>query len=543
MRHTIAYLLVTLVVLAGCTTEGERAQMRSGLDSINSRNRNDQPFAVQDVAPYVRFFDDHGTPNDRLLAHYLLGRAYYEHGEAPMALKCYHDAVECADTTSADCDYAQLARVYGQMAEIFYHQGLYRQQLELGKQSVKYAWLGRDTLAALMSYEQESFVYKSLGMPDSAIFVIEDVASKYKQYGYPNHAAIALGTIIGTLVDREDYQRAKYCIDTYESKSGLFDVRGNIAKGKEYYYRLKGLYYFSINSLDSAEYYFRKELCDGKDFNNQSAAAKGLTNLYQKLHRNDSAAKYAVYAYAMNDSLYAQRNTKDVERIQAMFDYSRNQELARREKENAANELRKLHFSISFSLLIFAIGIYIIYVLHREKLKQQKLYKRNLEQLEQTQSEILQLRLHSDEYEALLAEKEKLLEQQQAEMQIRGKRLLTDCSTIEKNIRESGIYQILSEKQYGQALNVDELRDCRKLVIENLPEFNNLLLSKQYKLNEKDFNVCILFRLGFRSKEVSNMLNITQGRVSQICNKILHEIFGEDTGGASELIAKLHELY
>ena len=57
-----------------------------------------------------------------LLAHYLLGRAYHEHGEAPMALQCYHEAIDCADTTAADCDYAQLARVYGQMGDIFYNQ-------------------------------------------------------------------------------------------------------------------------------------------------------------------------------------------------------------------------------------------------------------------------------------------------------------------------------------------------------------------------------------------------------------------------------------
>jgi len=38
-----------------------------------------------------------------------------------MALQCYHDAIDCADTTATDCDYAQLARVYGQMGDIFYN--------------------------------------------------------------------------------------------------------------------------------------------------------------------------------------------------------------------------------------------------------------------------------------------------------------------------------------------------------------------------------------------------------------------------------------
>ena len=532
-----------LLVLMGCTTAGERALIRAGLDSINTRNRNDQPFTVQDVDPYVRFFDDHGTPNDQLLAHYLLGRAYYEHGEAPMALQCYHEALDCADTTTQNCDYAQLARVYGQMALVFYQQGLFRQQLELGKQSVKYAWLAKDTLAALMSYEQESFAYSSLGMPDSAIFVIEDVASKYRQYGYPTYAAISLYGIIRTLIQKGELRKAKQYMDIYESKSGLFDAHGNIAHGREIYYNTKGCYYLETGRLDSAEYYFRKELSTGKDFNNQNAAALDIAKLFQKQHQKDSAAKYALYAYAMSDSLYAHKTTQTVERMQAMYDYSRSQELARKEKENAAKEKRRLYFSVSLSLLIIAISAYIIYVMREEKLRQQELYRHNLEQLEQTQSEILQLRIHADEYEELLAEKEKLLEQQSAEMQMHRQKLLINHSVIEKSIKESDIYQLLLGKQYGQALSIDELRECRKLVIENLPEFNSLLLSKQYKLNAKDFNVCILFRLGFKSKEISNMLDITQGRVSQICTKVLKEIFGEDTGGASELIAMLHKLY
>ena len=543
MKRLAVFFFGLLLVLMGCTTAGERALMRAGLDSINIRNRNDQPFTAQDVEPYVRFFDDHGTPNDQLLAHYLLGRAYHEHGEAPMALQCYHDALDRADTTAQDCDYAQLARVYGQMAQIFYDEELYQQQLQYTDFSVKYSWQANDTLAALMSYEQKYLAYQRLGLIDSAVFVIEDVASKYEQYGYCQYSAIALGAIVRTLVDKGDYPKAKAYMDKYESNSGLFDAKGNIAPRREIYYKAKGLYYLYNNVLDSAEYYFRKELRDGKDFNNQNAGAKGLADLYQKLHCPDSVAKYFQYAYAMSDSLYAHKTTQTVERIQAMYDYSRSQELARKEKENAAKEKRKLYFSVSLSLLIIVIGAYIIYVMREEKLRQQELYKHNLEQLEQTQSEILQLRIHADEYEELLAEKEKLLEQQSAEMQMHRQKLLMDHSVIEKSIKESDIYQLLLGKQYGQALSVGELRECRKLVIENLPEFNSLLLSRQYKLNAKDFNVCILFRLGFKSKEISNMLDITQGRVSQICTKVLKEIFGEDTGGASELIAMLHKLY
>ena len=182
MKHLLS-VVIMMLALTCCTSEADRIRMRAGLDSINMRNRNDQPFTVSDVQPYVTFFDEHGTANDRLLAHYLLGRAYYDHGEAPMALKCYQDAIECADTLSTDCDYPQLARVYGQMAQVFYQQGLHRQQLNYEQRSVIYAWKGKDTLLALRNYEQEFYAFSELGMMDSAITVIKDVAKQYTEYG------------------------------------------------------------------------------------------------------------------------------------------------------------------------------------------------------------------------------------------------------------------------------------------------------------------------------------------------------------------------
>ena len=542
MKHLLS-VVIMLLALTCCTTEADRIRMRASLDSINMRNRNDQPFTVSDVQPYVTFFNEHGTANDRLLAHYLLGRAYYDHGEAPMALQCFHDALDCADTLSADCDYPQLARVYGQMSEIFNDQGLYSKALSHDKISVGYAWKGRDTLLALRNYEQEFFEYNELGLMDSAIMVVNYVAEEFKQYGRITNYAISLGLTIKPLIAKRDFQKAKINIEKYESLSGLFDSEGNIEAGREIYYRSKGLYYLHTNQLDSADYYFRKELRDGKDFNNQNAGAKGMVELFQRLHQPDSVAKYSLYAYTMSDSLYARRTTKEVERMQAMYDYTRHQEIARQETEKAANEKTKRNVSIAILIFVVIVAILIIYKLQREKKKKQLLYIRTLESLEQTQSEVLLLREHAEEYEELIAMKERLLQEQNDKLQDLRMKALQDHAAIDEHIKGSTIYQTLQGRQQGQKLTSQELRDCRKLVLETLPAFNQLLLSKQYTINAKDFDVCMLFRLGFKSKEVSNMLDITQGRVSQIVSKLLQKVFKKDTGGVVELIEILHEIY
>ena len=519
MKHLLS-VVIMLLALTCCTSEADRIRMRAGLDSINMRNRNDQPFTVSDVQPYVTFFDEHGTANDRLLAHYLLGRAYYDHGEAPMALQCYQDAANCADTLSADCDYAQLARVYGQMARIFYQQGLYREQLEYCKHSVKYAWQAKDTLAALFSYEQEFLAFSGLGLIDSSIMVIEDVAMKYLESGRHQNSAISLGFAILPLIDKGNFKKARDYINKYESLSGRFDSTGNIEAGREIFYNVKGLFFLYTKKYDSAEYFFRKELYDGKDFNNQNAASKGLAELYQRLHQPDSVAKYSLYAYAMSDSLYARRTTKEVERMQAMYDYTRHQEIASLESEKAANEKTKRNVSIAILIFVVIVAILIIYKLQREKKKKQLLYIRTLESLEQTQSEVLLLREHAEEYDELIAMKERLLQEQNDKLQDLRMKALQDHAAIDEHIKGSAIYQTLQGRQQGQKLTSQELRDCRKLVLETLPAFNQLLLSKQYTINAKDFDV-----------------------LSQIVSKLLQKVFKKDTGGVVELIEILHEIY
>jgi hypothetical protein len=428
------------------------------------------------------------------------------------------------------------------MALLFYEQGLYRQQLNYNNQSVMYAWKGKDTLLALRNYEQDYLVYRGLGVTDSAILIIEDVAQKYTLYGYNVYSAISLGLAIRPLVDEGKFQKAKDYMNIYESQSGRFDSRGNIEVGREIYYKTKGLYFLYTENLDSAEYYFRKELRDGKDFGNQNSAANGLALLYNKTHKQDSAAKYAIYAYTMLDSVYAQRSTKEVERMQALYDYTRHQEIARREQKRASDEKAKRQFSIAILILVTFLAILIISKMYIDRKRRQVQYIQNLEQLEQTQSELLHLRSHAEEYNELIAIKESLYEEQNIVLQEQRKKNLLDHAEIDKRIIESDICNRIL-KNTCKKLTIEELRECRKFVLENLPEFNNLLLSKQYKINNNDFNVCVLFRLGIKSKEVSNLLGLSQGRISQICTKLLLSIFKIDKGGATELIEKLNELY
>ena len=530
----LVLVFALLLTLACCTTEADRNRMRAGLDSINIRNRNGQPFTVSDVQPYVEFFDEHGTPNDRLLAHYLLGLAYYDHGEAPMALQCYQDAAECADTTDADCDYAQLARVYGQMAQVFYSQGLYREMLFDLRKSVKIAWKGRDTLFALRNNEQEGYAYLELRDTTSAIAVIEDVAKHYIELGYIKDASITLGGSISPLIDLGDYDKAKDYINMYEAKSGRFDSCGNIEAGREVYYNVKGFYYLYTNKLDSAEYYFRKELRDGSDFNNQHAGAKGLSLLYQKRQFPDSVAKYSLYAYAMSDSLYKKRTTKDVERIQAVYDYTRHQEVARKESERAALANRKLLICFIVLLAVLLLSSW-LYIARKKVIESLRVTAVKLDDLKRENYELKRDASASQQQIVENEERIKLLEKKLGRY---SKLVYFGIETTESNLKSSPNYQKINEMAYkGQKISNDDWDTICNLISEYLPSSYDFIVS-HFNINSSEYRICILLRLHFKVGEIANMLGVSSPYISKVSTDILGKTFGK-RGSSKELYKEL----
>jgi len=102
-----ACLLLAVVALVACDC-GRSGEMSSLLDRADSLNRNYVPMTDgidSLLLEAVEYYDRHGTPNQRMRAHYLLGCSYRDLDDAPQALHCYQDATDAADTLDSDCDY------------------------------------------------------------------------------------------------------------------------------------------------------------------------------------------------------------------------------------------------------------------------------------------------------------------------------------------------------------------------------------------------------------------------------------------------------
>ena len=84
----LVILFTLLLALVCCTTEADR-EMDALLDRADSMNRAYIPMTDgmdSLLLEATRFYDRHGDANQQMRAHYLLGCAYRDMGEAPAAL-------------------------------------------------------------------------------------------------------------------------------------------------------------------------------------------------------------------------------------------------------------------------------------------------------------------------------------------------------------------------------------------------------------------------------------------------------------------------
>ena len=121
----LAYLLLTLMLFAACTHTSHEPRLVAADSLLLSRPDSaltllramtfsstadhmyhllllaDASNKCYDTLPpdsilseVAAFYDRHGSANEQLRAHYLLGCAYRDLGEAPQALQCYQDAID-----------------------------------------------------------------------------------------------------------------------------------------------------------------------------------------------------------------------------------------------------------------------------------------------------------------------------------------------------------------------------------------------------------------------------------------------------------------
>ena len=505
-------------------------RMRYQLLYHKAMNKADISFSSDSIMKnVVAYYENYGTSNERMLANYVLGCIYRDLHEAPLALEYYNKATNQADTISHDCDYATLCRIYGQMGILFEKQFLPYQELGALDKAVKYAYFAKDTLNALRYYQNKNSAYDFLGKKDSAIIINLKAANLFRKYGYDYDANIAFGCNYIYYIDNKNYPKAKEAFEAYQSTN--YQGNTNYDDSKAFLLYEKGMYYMFMNNLNIAYTCLQQSFKLSKSYSNKCAATEGLAKYYTKTNHSALAAKYALLSSEYNDSSLYELRESQLQQMQAMYDYSRNQKLAKEAEYKAKQRLNTIYLIIINSCLILLSAVYIyrknIRKRNHKLLVAQRLYKASILKLQTTKTELAHLKnLNETKIAALIKEKEAVIENLQKEINqyesIHSGRNLVE---INKQLMDTFVYKKLAYIEcHPQEKITDETWDNLEETLEGMiPSLANIKL----KLSKKEYRICLLTRLHFSPSAIScfmqcNLPDISMSRkrmLSKLCEK------------------------
>lgn len=505
-----------------------KLQMRYHFIHAIAQNKAYIPFTSDSIMKeVVEYYSSHGTPNEQMYANYLMGRVYADMDNPMVALEYFHNAIERVDTTSNDCDYKTLSRIYGQTADLFHMQLLSEYELRDEKLAVKCAWKAKDTLAALIFYEHLAGTYDRMNMKDSVISVSKNVSNLYRQYGYKEEASSCWSSAIYVYMEQKKYAAAKHLIDDLIKNSGWTDKNEDFTERHKGCYNIMGLYYEGINKLDSAEYFYRKVLSLPLEMPNHEIPIKGLMSIYKKKHNLDSVAKYARMYCEYNDSSYMVLSTDKVRRMQAIYDYSHNQKIATQKAVEA--EYYKMWISgLIIFILLAAYIIYNVYNKQRNKKnnmlrKSQEEYNKTLQQYHKAKKEYAQLQHNYEEYkEAKHNEVKKL---QQTLSILNGTENITNRNSEECLAETTIVKKLHQYANLGKLPSNADWKKFHEIADKFIPEFITAIIKEEYGMTAREIEISLLIRLNFQTSEIKNLLDISSQYITNIRSSINKKLF------------------
>ena len=568
MKEKVLYLLLIIMLLASCAGNRKYDDLMQRADSIMNVNDDSAKVAIRMLdgvesqlpefskaqkmryellrhkamnKAYISFtsdsimkevvdyYDRHGSANERMLANYVLGCVYRDMHEVPLALEYYNKAAEQADTTAADCDYGTLYRVYSQMGFLFDKQYLPYQELEAFSKAVRYAYLAKDTLNAIINYQNRGIAYDYLGNKDSVIAINLHAAEMYKRIRNNEAAAIALGCNYSYYIDKGDSVNARKAFESYTSTG--YEGNSNYGDAKAFLLCEKGRYYMFVSRLDSAFSCLNQSLKLSKSYSNKAAATKVLAQYYARVNKPVLAMKYALKSSEYNDSDLLAVRESQLQQIQAMYNYGRNQEIARKAELKAERITMLVYVLIAGGVVIFLLLTH----LYLKQLKKKKekilvtkhLYDDSLLKLRQKQEELELLRTVNDRKIAdVIKEKEQTINKLEDDLKdIRDKYSNSSLSDVDILLKESSIYKRIKylELHPKEIMRENDWIELEETIEQLIPSFIPLLKNR---LNVIAYRICLLVKLEISTSSIAILLGLSSSAISKYRKVMLEKLCG-----------------
>ena len=523
---------------------GEADRMHLALLRADLQNKRFVPFTDDSLMrAAVDYYDRHGTPNERMHAYYLLAAVYRDLSSPMQSQRALHQAAAVADTADKACDFRLLAKIYGQLGELYQNNTDYRLSLEMYRKSASFGKLSKDTLLWVAGIASQTNSYRQIGDLDSVLIISQYCRSLFSSIKDSVRTAATLLQEADVLTAMQKFQQAAYCLQRFEREYNAVDENYNVVPGmnRESYYSIKGYYYLMRGQLDSALVFYYKELKSG-DFVYEREGCLNLYDTYKKIGQQDSACKYLEFYHKLktySDSLSA---TSQLQELQTHFDVGR--ERQHTAKYKGLSDFWKRLFAGAGAVLVAGAALWTWYR-RRTRRAQQKLWEdyRRLE-AESRRRLVLVEQLQSSE-----EDKQKALGQLTQEVeQLRKAKEFYRTSRLARMKHHSPDARALSvtESLHEMAADGetptedDPLWEALDLYVDRMsPRLAALVIATD--LNDRERRITQLVWAWFTPREIRVLLSTSKQNISTTRSRLHKKVFGEE-GTAQDFDDRIHRI-
>ena len=540
--------LATLDSIKGRKAKWSKPQrMQYELVYAQAQNKAYVDFTTDSIVLEVaKYYDKHGSNNERMMANYLVGCAYRDLGDAPTALKYMNIAIDAVDENRKDCDLSTLMRIHSQMGGLYHDVAAFENEHYENNYAEQIAWQIGDTLSALkLKWYKACSLYDSR-QQSTAIAIIDSLDDFIRDFHLAENPSLVYPIKIDDQLQRGNFNDAGKLIAIYERKMGITPLSPDDDIIDPIYFQNKGRYYAMIQEVDSSIIMYQRLL----DFIKKNhmllserhglleSSYRGLMNAYSLKKHPDSTIKYANLYCTFNDSTTRNLSSEQLLRMQSLYNYSKIQEQALI-AEHSVSKLRVMMLMLISVAILVCIIMWIIYQKHIRLEKQRQInanreYQTLLNEMEKSANE---LRLFKTDSERFRLEKEAELKKLQTSLKMyQANTMNLDQWNNERVILNCEIAKHLHTlSRQGKKATLEEFHNLSVIAENGFPKFFSTITDKEHALSELEITICVLMRFQFIPSEIAVLTDHSSQRITNLKSTINKKIFGKQGAKTLEM--------
>ena len=493
--------------------ESEASRMYHRLLTVKASDKACRALVqFKDVDEIVEYYED--IDNKSLLpqAYYYAASVFRDLNLDAKSLEYYQKSLDAVE--SVPQEYGFISNTYCQKGYLLQRQHVYDKAIEDFMQSCRYDSLNHDYAGETLNLRNIAYCYglkKDFKRSEYHYLKALSLAEAHNDSVVAYRVLVQLSSLYYDIRQYDKaYQTLKPCLDntgSYRGKSAAWGMGINIYLARGEYGKARRCCYAIIND---------------KDINKQRSAAKALSILYMTAGERDSVVKYTELYGQYCDSIESISATETMTKMTVLYDYNKYKE------ENVALKLSRKNMMVvslcCISLLLLLTCAILGMKIHYKNLRLG--YMRRINELDAMLEE-----QQADADSAFCRQsktindlKNELQQKEQAilELKERDKGLSVEVDELKKTFSESVCCKKIQDRK---ALSPKDFEAMEKMVIKHFPDFRHKLDS-YYSLNDVEYKVCLLIKLGLSVEMVSSVIYMTTNGIYKIKSRIYKKMFG-----------------